>query len=294
MADIISGPGQGLPAPQALYPPLLWATPFTAPTNRFVLGAGQALAIPAGTWIVEGGDVTTIQWHDPVDRQWHNLVRSPAVPKDRERHWGTTIRSDGFNFRLANISGVATRALVDTPGSDYHHTTTHVVASQGNSRWRPIIGGALGTPTILEPGENYSIPPIVFVPHPPPPGICAVGHATLTNNQVTAITWDEPGAGYHRPPPILLLPDPFDPNLLEFHEHHFFDAIRNAKAVVELTGHGTLTGVLLELFGEPLDTAPTLTITGQGTGAAAEVLPAAGDWMAQEDDECTIQPASGN
>ena len=80
MADMIAGPGQGLPPPQALYPPLLWTTPYTAPTNRFILTAGNALLVPAGTWIIEGGDVTRLQWKDPVNGMWNNLIRSPAIP----------------------------------------------------------------------------------------------------------------------------------------------------------------------------------------------------------------------
>ena len=112
--------------------------------------AGNNLLIPAGSWIVEGGDATTIQWLDPVERQWSNLLRSPAIPKDRRRHWGHTIRSDGFNYRIANISAVALGAEVTNGGADYTQFTTHVVASEGNSRWHPIVGGRVESIEVME------------------------------------------------------------------------------------------------------------------------------------------------
>ena len=295
MGDMIAGPGQGLPKPQALYPALLWTTPFTAPTNRVMLTAGQALLVPAGTWIIEGGDVSRVQWLDPVSGLWNNLVRSPAIT-DPTRHWGTTLRSDGFNFRVANLSGVAVGAEVANGGSNYVRATTHAVASQGNSRWRVVVGGSLGAITIVDPGKNYSIPPIVFVPAPPHPGICATGHATLdSDGRVQTVVWDNVGAGYPFAPPVLLIPDPFDPNLIAFAEEvpHVMahERIENAKATTVLAGHGEVTAILMEHFGEPLSAPPTLTISGSGTGAAATLIPSA--WVFPQDDEITMQPASG-
>lgn len=276
MANMIAGPGQGLPPPQALYPNVLYATPFTAPTNTVELQAGQALTIPAGTWIVGAvGDVSAVQYLDPVTQEWTNLTE-PGTP------FGITIRSDGFNFRVANLSGVATGATVSTPGSGYAQASTVVTPSAGNSQWTAVVGGRLGAATITAPGANYSIAPLVFVPAPPPPGVCAVGHATLVAGAVTAITWDNPGAGYPYPPQVLLIPSPNDPAL---------ETIQNAKATVVLAGAGTVSAVLLNSFGSPQATAPTLTISGIGTGAAATLLPATE--VAAANDTITIQPASG-
>lgn len=276
MANIIAGPGQGLPPPQALYPNLLYTTPFTAPTNLVELQAGQALTIPAGTWIVTSqGDVSAVEWLDPVTQQWKPLTQVGAP-------FGVTIRSDGFNFRVANLSGVATGANTSAPGSGYVQGSTTVTPSAGNSQWTAIVGGSLGAATITAGGANYSIAPIVFVPSPPPPGIPAVGRATLTAGVVTGITWDAVGAGYPYPPQVLLIPSPNDPSL---------EAIQPAKATVVLGGAGTVTGVLLNSFGTPQATEPTLTIGGVGTGAAATLLPAT--WVAAANDQILIQPASG-
>jgi hypothetical protein len=60
-----------------------------------------------------------------------------------------------------------------------------------------------------------------------------------------------------------------------------------------LTGHGTVTAVIMEHFGASQAAAPTLVISGQGTGATAAVVPAAGGWVSPQGDEVTIQPASG-
>ena len=292
MADMIAGPGQGLPPPQAVYPPELWTTPYTAPTNRFTLQSAQALLIPAGTWIIEGGDVTRVQWKDPVNRMWHNLVRSPAIP-DPTRHWGITLRSDGFNYRLANTSGVAVGAEVTTPGAGYVPHTTFIVPSAGNGSYRAIVGGALGAVDIINGGKNYSIPPIVFVPAPPFPGLAATGHAVLTNGVVTSVVWDDPGAGYPFAPEIVFITDPFDPVMSDVDDARRGELVEPARGKVHLTGFGTLTGVLLVRAGESLAVAPTLTVSGQGTGAAASPLPLVANWVAPQDDECTIQPSSG-
>lgn len=273
---MLAGPGQGLPPPQGLYPASLYTTPFTAPTNQVEMQAGQALLIPAGTWIVSAvGAVSAVQWLDPVSCQWKNLTEVGAP-------FAMTVRSDGYNFRVANLSGVATGATVGTPGTGYTAGSTTVTPSAGNSQWTAVVGGSLGAATIVTPGSGYSIPPLVFVPSPPPCGVAAVGHATITAGAVTAINWDNPGAGYTTPPNVLLIPSPNDPAL---------QSIVNATATVVLGTAGTVTAVLLKSFGTPEATAPTLTISGTGTGAAATLLP--GTFVAAANDTITMQPSSG-
>lgn len=276
MADMIAGPGQGLPPPQAVYPPILWANPFTAPTNQVELQAAQALMIPAGTWIVGATvGVAALQYKDPVTCQWTSFLPTGAP-------WTRTVRSDGFNYRVANTSGSITGATVSAPGTGYTAGSTVVTPSAGNSTWTAIVGGSLGAATIVNGGSGYTIPPLVFVPSPPPCGIAAVGRATLTAGVVTGITWDNPGAGYTFPPPIVIVPAPNDPAV---------GVIQNATATVVLGGAGGVTGVLLQNAGAAVAAEPTLTITGTGTGAAATVLPAT--VVAAANDIITIQPSSG-
>lgn len=282
MSDILAGPGQGLPFPQALYPPSLWTTPFTAPTNQVGLQAGQSLLIPAGTWIVSGGGtnpVTGVFWKNPVTGVWTPLTAAGDP-------FALTIRSDGFNFLVANNSGQPTGATVTTPGTGYTQATTVVTPSAGNSVWQAIVGGALGTVTITNGGGPYTVPPIVMVPAPKPPGIAAVGIAVLTAGAVTGVTWLNAGAGYGptTPPNIVFVPAaPADLGL---------SAAQTAQATVALAAAQTgVTGVLMVSAGAPAAALPTLTITGQGTGAAATVTPA--DEVAAANDIVTIQPASG-
>jgi hypothetical protein len=276
MSNIISGPGLGLPLPQALYPASLVDTAYTAPTSRLSLQGGQTFTIPAGTWAVAGGAHTAVQYLDPVTQQWTNLIGGTGAA------WSDTVRSDGQNFRVANSSGVATGATVSAPGSGYVAGSTFVTPSAGNSVWQAIVGGSLGTATIVNGGANYSIPPLVFVPFPPPPGIPATGHAVLTAGAVTGIVWDNVGAGYTFAPSIVIVPSPNDPN---------YSSIQAASATVVLGGAGGVTAVILKNPGQPEATAITLAITGAGTGAAATVAP--GTWVTAATDQVTVQPASG-
>lgn len=275
MSNIIAGPGQTLPMPQALYPASLYTTPFTAPTNQVGLQAGQELLIPAGTWIVSGGSmnpVTAVQWKNPVTGQW--LALAPAGAP-----YALTVRSDGFNFRVANTSGGVTGATVATPGTGYQQATTQVTPSAGTSKWQAIVGGALGAVTISNGGSGYAIPPFVMVPAPPAPGIPAVGIAVLTAGAVTGVTWLQAGAGYTMPPKIVFATAPND------------TGSGAAGTIGALAGAGTVTAVVLVDAGTPAASLPTLTITGQGTGAAATVLPATE--VTAANDVVTIQPASG-
>ena len=284
MGDILAGQGQGLQFPQALYPISLYTTPYTAPTNRISLQAGQMLVIPAGTWIVSGGavnPVTGIFWKDPVTLQWLPLTTPGEV-------FSMTIRSDGFNFAVMNNSGSPTGATVTTPGTGYNQLTTQVTPSAGTSVWQAIVGGALGAVTITNGGGPYTVPPIVMVAAPKPPGIPAVGNATINGaGVVTGITWINAGAGYGpvTPPQIVLAPA------------NQVDALTamTATATVALGTTAALTsgvqGVVMLSPGAPAAALPTLTITGAGTGAAATVTPAT--IVAAAADTVIIQPASG-
>jgi hypothetical protein len=273
MSQIIAGPGQGLPLPQGVMPPVLVGAALTPVSNQVPLQAGQSLIIAAGTWIIAGaGDVSAVQYLDPLSGQWLNLT-TPGAP------FTIIVRSDGVNFRVANLSGVVTGATVTTPGSGYNQATTVVTPSAGTSQWQAVVGGALGAVTITS-GGAYGLPPMVVVPAPPSPGIAAVGIATLTGGAVTGVTWLNPGAGYTFPPPIAFVPSPNDTT-----------AIQAASATTVLAGAGTVTGVFLKNAGASAAALPTLTITGQGTGAAATVLPATE--VAPANDTITMQLASG-
>ena len=278
MPQPLSGPGLGLPLPQALYPTNLYNSPYTAPTNQFDIGPAGTQPVPAGNWFAVGGQYSVPQYLNPVTQQWTDIFPRALLTSNG---WGMMLVSDGFNVRIANTTDTAYAATVSAAGSGYVQSSTTVTAGTGNSVWVPIVGGALGTFTVGTAGSGYTIPPRVFIPYPPAPGVPATAYATLSTGTVSAVTIDQAGAGYLTAPPVLLIPDPADPST----------NIVNAAATVALTGAGTLTAVLLSNFGEPLTTAPTLTVNGVGSSATATTVPAS--VVASHHDIVTLQPASG-
>ncbi|HSS25270.1 MAG TPA: hypothetical protein VLL82_12920, partial [Mycobacterium sp.] len=148
--------------------------------------------------------------------------------------------------------------------------TTIVTPNAGNSQWRAVVGGALASivvgnnPAGLLGGSNFTIPPIVHIPAPPAGGVQATAHATIAAGAVSAVTLDNPGAGYTAAPIPVIRPCPFDPNIgsitvpaltstLGFVDH--------VTAVVLVNGGRELTA--------PEQAAFALTISGAGTGATA-------------------------
>jgi hypothetical protein len=277
MAQRISGPGVGLPAPQPLFPFNLLTDPVTPPTNRISLSPAQAITIPAGEWIVgASGVISSMQWLDPVRLEWVNLVGPGAA-------FATRVKSDGFSYRIVNLSDSWYGALITAAGSGYVQSSTTVTPGTGNSTWQPIVGGALGTFTVGAAGAGYGKPPLVYIPSPPAPGIAATATAALSAGAVSAITIRTAGAGYPVAPPVFIVTDSTDPSLLAG------SAITPATATVALTGAGTLTGLLLINAGVLLTTAPTLTVNGVGTSATATTNPAT--VVAAANDVITMQPA---
>lgn len=270
--QLIAGPGLTLPPPQALYPANVYNSPFTAPGNQVSLGPGKTLMIPAGTWVVMWGAHTVPQWKNPVSGEWTELAAAAAGGS-------MELLSDGFNFRIANVTDTAIGGIVTAAGSGYAQATTTVVPDSGNSTWQPVIGGAGGSFTIVSGGSGYTMPPTVFIAAPPYPGVQMTATAALTSGAVSSISIGQAGAGYLSPPSVVIVADPTDPNL---------GAIVNATATVALTGAGTLTALLLINFGEPLTTAPNLTVAGSGSSATATTNPAT--VTAAGTDIITLQP----
>lgn len=257
MPTPLSGPGVGLPPPQALYPASLANSPFTSPTDLITLAGGEAVVIPAGDWFVEPGPYGEIQFLDPVTGIWRGLSSARATLK--------FVKSDGFNMRVANPTGCPVAAVVTTAGSSYSAAAA-VTATGGNSTWLPIIGGLVSTTTTVSAaGSGYGIAPIVHIAAPPTPGVQATGHAVLSSGSVSSIVIDNQGAGYPIAPAVTLQANPADPNL---------NSIVNAAGVVGLTGAGTLAAVLCTNPGAPVTATPTLTVTdaGGGTSGVASVV----------------------
>lgn len=283
MTNWIAGPGQPLPTNGPIYPAQLFNAPPTQNTYSFTLPVGGAIPIPCGDWLITYNQATTaIEWYDAVSTQWLNLIVGTGA--------GDRISSDGFNIRVRQQGLVATGGSVTAAGSGYVQATTTITPSAGNSTWMPIIGGKVGTITVTAGGTNYSKPPFVFFDAPPSPGIPAVALASLSSGAVNSISLQagvpgatSGGAGYTVAPNIMIVPDPYDPNI---------NIITAAKATCVLTGAGTLTGVLLLNAGQTVGSVGsgyTLTVAGAGSSATAATIPVSGSWVAGATDLVVLQ-----
>ena len=262
MTSRISGPGLGLPNPQNLYPSQLGGMPYDFGNSRLALAPGDTLPIPAGDWFVGLGSYCVLQFLDPVSNTW-NMGPTAAWIGGHQ-----FVVSDGFNVRVANLTGCPVSAAVTSYGSGYVQATTTIVATGGTSTWAPIVGGQL-TPTVISAGAGYGIAPEVFLPSPPGPannsngvgGIQASAWANITSGTLTlasGVSMNNPGAGYNSPCTVVLLPCPTDPNLTT--------GITAATVIFSLTGSGSITGALCTNPGVPITPANiTLTVAGAGT-----------------------------
>ncbi len=272
----IAGPGLPLPQPQFPYPVTEGVNAYRPPSNKFSLSPAQTFVIPAGSWVVQStGTISSVQYNDPIRQEWANYIGPGAV-------LNALVVSDGVNWRVNNLSDSAYGGLVSAAGTLSVQSSTTVTAGTGNSTWQPIVGGALGTFTVVTAGAGYTEPPLVLIPPPPSPGIAATATAAISSGTVSSITIRTAGAGYLVAPPVTILPVQNDPAYLS-------GAITsNATATVALTGAGTITGLLLVNFGQLLTTAPTLTVNGAGSAATVTTNPAT--VVAAANDVITLQP----
>ena len=113
MPGPMSGPGVGLQLPQNLYPSELNNAPYDFASNYQMLAAGDQLPIPRGDWLVSLGSYCVLQFQDPVQPAgcW-SVVASAA--------WDSGllyVQSDGFNYRIANMTGCPVGGIVNNSGA---------------------------------------------------------------------------------------------------------------------------------------------------------------------------------
>lgn len=267
MPTPLSGPGVGLPYPQNLYPSELANAPYDPSSNRICLAPGQSLVLPAGNWYVNTSNYCVIQYLDPVTGVW--AMGGPGATWTSGIHY---VKSDGFNARVANLTGCLFAAVITNAGSSYVQASTTVTVTGSTGLVTPIVGGqlALSGGTLTNNGAGYGVAPLVFIPPPPNAtnnangvgGIQAAAYATISSGTVSGITFTNVGAGYPTAPVPVIVPSPFDPNLSV--------GITQATAAFSLTGSGSITGLLVTQNGAPITPANiTLTINGAGSSATA-------------------------
>ena len=242
-----------------LYGPNL--QPGAAGSSEINLYPGETYVLaPAGPYLIVPSKYHMIQIFDPVMQIWQAIGGADGNINP------VFINSDGVNYRLANFTGCVVGALITNAGSGY--TSAPTVSATGGSKWRAILGGAVGTSvTVTNAGANYTYAPAVVFSPPPPGGIPATGYCTLASSPgtVSSVTVVDQGAGYIQPPIISFLNDPREVN------NASISAGYGAAAVATLTGAQEMTGLLCtDPGGTAIDTSvPTLTITGGGGSSAA-------------------------
>ncbi len=280
MTQGLGGPGIGLPFPQGYYPSQLQGAAQDPSDNRQALAPGESFVVPAGDFLIGLGGYLVVQYLDPVTGVW-SMGSGSAFNRGVN-----FVKSDGYNVRIANMTGCVVGTVIVNAGSAYVQSTTTLVASGAGFQtgvavptFAPIIGGALGvngTFTLAVPtvGAGYGVAPIVMIPPPPSAnvnpngvgGIQATAYAVLgASGSITAISLTNPGAGYPSAPVVTVVPSPFDPNLST--------GITQASVSFSLTASGSITGVLCTNNGGPLinGSLANFTITIGGAGSSGSI-----------------------
>ena len=260
MGQRISGAGVGLAIPSYAFPTELNPanTPFDLGSAYQGLAPGQAIAVPAGSWLLNPGPYSVIQYMDPISNVWRGL--SSALVKS------VPVISDGFNYRVANLTGCPVSAVVTTGGSGYIQSSTTVTSSSGGSTWRAVVGGMVSLSTISNAGSGYGIPPMLFIASPPVNGVQASGYCTLQSGTVSAVTLTNVGGGYTTAPTAVIVTSPYDPNFIAG------STIVQAVVAFTLVGSGSIAAIVCTNNGASIAAAPTLTIAGAGASGAATAL----------------------
>jgi hypothetical protein len=227
---------------QTLLPPLPIAL---GPGQVFLLPAGQGVvsAFGAGTqgftgftlsgqYLVNLGPFTTLQMYDSVLQTWRNISPANGLP--------IYVSGDGTNWRLANTTGVAVGAIVQTAGTGLTNGFNTVTATQsaGGGTWNTIVGGAINpTLQIVAAGTLYTQRPIVvFNPNPnqgSTPYILPQAITTITAGLISAVTVTQVGAGHVGQPTVTVIPAPGDTT----------GGGGSLACTAALTGSGTLTAL---------------------------------------------------
>ena len=185
------------------------------------LASGGIFNLPSGQWSVNAGPYTFLQQFDPTSNIW-----LPVGTSAGNEH--AAVSSDGYNYRLANLTGCPVGGLITAGGSGMAPGTggigifpaaaqlgtaaaPSVTMSAGGARPTIVIGGAINTSvTITSGGANYTLPPILTLSAPPQGGVQATAVCTVSGGAINAVTVTNQGAGYTAAPTITVTRHPFD------------------------------------------------------------------------------------
>jgi hypothetical protein len=254
-----------------------------SPSIPIILGSGQAWPIPSGDWSIWPGRYTFFQTYDPITALWRQLA-SPFGSDVQN------ISSDGWNYRLANLTGCVVGASVTNAGTGYTNGIYYsagfpipgnssalvqlgtaaqpsvtfaagggTVVAQGNV----IVGGAINTTvTITAGGTNYTYPPQLLVSNPPNGGVPATMYCTISGGAINAVTVLDQGAGYPVAPTVTVLRHPLDTTGA--------GGVLTVNAT--LVGSGTVTAVTVPINGVGMNAVPAITFLPASTTAATAIM----------------------
>ena len=182
-------------------------------SGAITLHSGQAYIPPSGQYIVTLGPYSGLQWFDSLTQTW----RTVQTPANSDLAYVT---SDGYNFRVVNLTGTMVAAYLTNGGSSYPNgiypaatTTTaqtnYVIATVSAAgaqsslvgtlaKCNVIVGGAVSTTvTVTAAGSGFTrAPTLVFSP-PPAGGVPASGYVSaLSAGGIGTVVITNQGAGY--------------------------------------------------------------------------------------------------
>jgi hypothetical protein len=254
---------------------------FSAQPYSVLLQGGSAYNIPSGRWLVNLGALSILQEYNPITGGWTSIDTgangAATLSQGATGIVGTTVFSDGNNYRVLNPTGLPYKATVGGTNSGY--TSVPTLTATNGAVLKAIVGGAVSsTFTVTNGGSNYTYPPLVLISPPPSLGIQATAYATLTSGAVSSITLVAAGAGYTTAPTVTLVNDPRE-------GVNGVAQGSGAAAVAALTGAQTITGVAIVDPGSAAASAPTVTV---GSGSATVTLANGSTWLTASNDTITL------
>ncbi|SRR5712692_5256931 len=190
------------------------------------LVSGEVFTIPNGQYLALPGPFTFVQWYDPVTASWRNL----QTPNNNQAF---PIPGDGFNYRLANLTGTVVGAVVTNGGSGYTNgiyfpsgfpisgnpnavlqggvasAPTVTIAAGGGTITalaNLVVGGAINTTiAITTAGTGYTRAPILLIDPPPAGGVPATATCTISAGAINAVTVTNQGGGYSVAPKVKVV-----------------------------------------------------------------------------------------
>lgn len=264
------------------------AFPFGQNLRVVDLPPGGLYYPPAGNYLINLGSCSVLQFWDNLGQQWRGAgwPLSTAVP----------FQTDGYNWRIVNLSGVVIAASITNAGSGYTNgigaaaTGVSITFGSAPSAGRvpaaqAIVGGAINSSiTITAAGSNYAVAPRLVFDEPPPGGIRATADCTINSSgAISAVTLRSAGAGYLTVPNITVEPQQALYSGATYGNVSPFQTVSSIQPVGSgailtpaLTGTGTITGVVFQDYGAGYvgTTTPTITVTGGGSSGALNATPA--------------------